>query len=102
MKRAMGVAEGWKSEGSLPSTYTLPLHLSTADASNPLDGSQTQGAPSSANTASGRNSVQEAGWASVHRAVSAATAAQNQQAIEAEPEQTLTAMPPPPIPLAEH
>jgi hypothetical protein len=34
--------------------------------------------------------------------VSAATAAQNQQAIEAEPEQTLTAMPPPPIPLAEH
>jgi hypothetical protein len=101
MKRALGMAEGWKSEGSLPSAYPLPLQLTTTDTSTHSEGSHTQMAPSSANAASGRNSVQEAGWASVQRAVSAANAAQSRHAMEQEREQTFTSMPPPPMPLSD-
>jgi hypothetical protein len=54
--------------------------------------------PSSANTGSARDSVPDAGWASLQRALSAASAAQNQLAMEQEREQNFTSMPPPPIP----
>jgi hypothetical protein len=101
MKRAMGIAEGWKSEGSLPSGYSIPLHLSTTETSTNSDGSQTQMTPSSANAASGRNSSQDAGWASLQRALSAATAAQNECAVAQEREQNFTSMPPPPTPLSD-
>lgn len=97
----MGMADGWKSEGSLPSAYPVPLQLSTTETSTHSDGSQTQMAPSSANAASGRNSIQEAGLASLQRALSAANAVQNQHAMEQEREQSFAPMPPPPMPLSE-
>jgi hypothetical protein len=92
------MAEGWKSEGSLPSGYAIPLHLNTAEISTNSDRSQMQMIPSSANTGSARDSVPDAGWASLQRALSAASAAQNQLAMEQEREQNFTSMPPPPIP----
>ena len=92
------MADGWKSDGNLPSGYTIPLHLDTAEVSANSEGSQPQMTPSSANAASGRNSVQDASWASLQRALSAATAAQNQQALEQEREQSFTSMPRPPMP----
>jgi hypothetical protein len=97
----MGMAEGWKSEGSLPLGYSIPLHVNTTETTTNSDGSQTQMAPSSANAASGRNSSQDAGWASLQRALSAATAAQNERAMAQEREHNFTSMPPPPMRLSD-
>ena len=102
IKRALGMADGWKSDGSLPSGYSIPLHLNTTDAIAHSDGSRIQMTPSSASAVSGRNSAQDASWASLQRAISAATAAQDQRALEQEREQSFTAMPPPPMPPSEH
>jgi hypothetical protein len=88
----------WKSEDGLPFKYAIPLDLNSAEISTNSDGIQMQMTPSSANTASGRDSVANAGWASLQRAMSAARAGQNQLAMEQEREQNFTSMPPPPIP----
>lgn len=89
------MADGWKSEGCLPSTYNTPLHVNTTDIPANSDQSDTRRVSSSANAASPRNSTHEAGWASVQRAVNAATAAQNQCTMDHEREQSFSSIRPP-------
>jgi hypothetical protein len=101
-KRTLGFAEGWKSESSLPSGCSLPLHLSTAATSANSDANQLQVTTSSAKAVSDRNSAENAGWASLPRALPAAPAAQNQRAREQEQEQGSTSMPPPLMPPSDH
>ena len=101
-KRALGFGEGWESENSLPSSCPPPLHVNTAATSVKSDASQSQTTTSSAKAVSGRNSAEDAGWVSLPRALPAATAAQNQRALEQEQEQGSTSMPPPPMPPSDH
>ena len=97
----MGMADGWKSDSNLPAGYPLTLHLDTTEASLNSDASHTHMTPLSANAASARNSTQDASWASLQRALSQATAAQNQHSFAQECEQSFTPMPPPPMPSSE-
>jgi hypothetical protein len=98
----LGFGEGWRSESSLPSSCPLPLHVNTAAASAKSDTSQIPMTTSSAKAGDGRNSAEGAGWASLPRALPAATAAQNQHAVKQEQEQGSTSMPPPPMPPSDH
>ena len=90
----MGMVDGWKSEGCLPSAYSAPLHANTTDIPANSDQSDTRRVSSSANAASPRNSTHEAGLASVQRAMNAATAAQNQCAMGHEREQSFSSIRP--------
>ena len=93
INRSMGLAEGWKSDSHLPSGYTIPLHVKT-----PSEGQLQITQPETQSATEERSSTQEAGWASLQRALSAAATAQSQ--LTQQQEQSFVAMPTPRVPPA--
>lgn len=81
--QGMGIGEAWNSDHHIPTGYTIPLQINTAAAavSRSLSSASSTGPSQSSLTASseevsaGCDTVQEASWASLQRALNAAKTA---------------------------
>ena len=86
MTQGVGIAEAWNNEYHVPTGYTIPLQINTAAAAaasrslpsvSSGGGSQSSATLSSAEISTGHDAVQEASWASLQRALTAANTARS-------------------------
>jgi hypothetical protein len=97
MTQGIGIGEVWNNEHHIPSGYTIPLQINTAAAvsrslpSGSSGATNQPSATSSGEASCGRDAVQEASWASLQRALNAATSARSQYVQDQE--QTFTSLP---------
>jgi hypothetical protein len=98
MTQGMGIGEAWNNDRHIPTGYTIPLQINTAaPASRSLPSGSSAGmshasaASSLAEAAAGRDTVQDASWASLQRALNAANTARGQYLQDEE--QAFTSLP---------